>query len=56
MSEINLVNSNGFNSTPESKVEMLKKLSKSEQELFIKFACSVEGRTIFLSPSEVIKK
>lgn len=56
MSEINIVSANNFKSTPESKIETLKKLSKPEQELFIKFVCSVEGRTIFLSPSEVIKK
>ncbi|HCH8414760.1 TPA: hypothetical protein NNQ18_004570 [Salmonella enterica] len=56
MSEINLVNSNGFKSTPESKIETLKKLSKKEQSLFIKFLCSVEGKTSFIVPSEIIKK
>lgn len=56
MSEINLVNANGFKSTPESKIETLKKLSKTEQDLFIKFSCSVEGKGYFIVPSEIIKK
>lgn len=56
MSEINLVSANNFKSTNESKVETLKKLTAKEQDLFIKFVCSVEGRTSFKIPSEIIKK
>lgn len=56
MSEINLVNANNLKSTNESKIEVLKKLSKKEQTLFIKFLCSVEGKTSFIIPSEIIKK
>lgn len=55
MSEINLVSANNFKSTNESKIETLKKLSGKEQSLFIKFLCSVEGKTSFIIPSEVIK-
>ncbi|HCH9337363.1 TPA: hypothetical protein NNW70_004292 [Salmonella enterica] len=55
MSEISLVNSNGFKSTPESKIETLKKLSKTEQDLFIKFAFSVESRSTFIFPVGIIK-
>lgn len=56
MSEINLLNANNLKSTNESKIETLKKLSGKEQDLFIKFVCSVEGRTSFTIPSEIIKK
>lgn len=56
MSEINLVNANNFKSTNESKIETLNKLTAKEQGLFIKFVCSVEGRTSFTIPSEIIKK
>lgn len=56
MSEINLVSANNFKSTNESKIETLKKLSGKEQSLFIKFLCSVEGKTSFIIPSEIIKK
>ncbi|QVW53825.1 hypothetical protein TaPaz_44 [Acinetobacter phage TaPaz] len=60
MSEINLVNANNLKSTNESKIEVLKKLSKKEQRLFIKFVNSVEYgqgfRTNFMIPREVLKK
>lgn len=56
MSEINLVNSNNLKSTNESKVECLNKLSSQEKLLFMRFVCSVEGRTFFVMPSEVTNK
>lgn len=60
MSEINLVNANNLKSTNESKIKTLKKLSKKEQSLFIKFVNSVEFgqgfRTNFVIPREVLKK